>query len=306
MPSGCATPTIPGRRRARQREAFYRADPRRVGRTGRPRGAGAERGRRSGVPGVVEHLPAHGREPRRRARADADERRDRHPRTSCRSIRVPTLVLHRRHDRCLNVEEGRYVASRIPGARFVELPGDDHLPFVGDQDAMLDEIERFIIEAPPCWRRSIACSPRSCTRAWTAIAAAAHFSTMPRGSASGSAAAPSKPRRPVRRRFRRPGACDPLRRRARRRRPAASASACRVGLHTGECTVEDGVADRSAVDLASRIARRRRPARSSCRGPFATSSAMQACRSKIAACTRFQGWGVALVQGLRAASPFLE
>jgi pimeloyl-ACP methyl ester carboxylesterase len=64
------------------------------------------------------------------------------------SIRVPTLVLHRRHDRCLKVEEGRYVAERIPGARFVELPGSDHLPFVGDQNSMLDEIERFIIEAP--------------------------------------------------------------------------------------------------------------------------------------------------------------
>jgi pimeloyl-ACP methyl ester carboxylesterase/DNA-binding winged helix-turn-helix (wHTH) protein len=64
------------------------------------------------------------------------------------SIRVPTLVLHRRHDRCLRVEEGRYVSSRIPGALFVELPGEDHLPFVGDQDLMLDEIERFVTGAP--------------------------------------------------------------------------------------------------------------------------------------------------------------
>ncbi len=60
------------------------------------------------------------------------------------TIRVPTLVLHRSGDRCLHVEEGRYVASLIPGARFVELPGDDHLPFVGDQDALLDEIDRFL------------------------------------------------------------------------------------------------------------------------------------------------------------------
>ena len=63
-------------------------------------------------------------------------------------IQVPTLVLHRRHDQCLKVEEGRYVASRIPGARFVELPGEDHLPFVGDQDAIIDEIERFVTGAP--------------------------------------------------------------------------------------------------------------------------------------------------------------
>ena len=60
------------------------------------------------------------------------------------TVRVPTLVLHRTGDRLLKVEEGRYLASRIPGATFVELPGDDHLPFVGDQDAMLREIEEFL------------------------------------------------------------------------------------------------------------------------------------------------------------------
>jgi class 3 adenylate cyclase len=60
------------------------------------------------------------------------------------TIRVPTLVLHRTGDRCLLVDEGRYVASLIPHAQFVELPGEDHLPFVGDQDALLGEIERFL------------------------------------------------------------------------------------------------------------------------------------------------------------------
>lgn len=64
-----------------------------------------------------------------------------------RSIRVPTLVIHRTGDQTLKVEEGRYVASRIPGAKFVELPGVDHLPFVGDQDAILDEIEEFLTGA---------------------------------------------------------------------------------------------------------------------------------------------------------------
>jgi pimeloyl-ACP methyl ester carboxylesterase/DNA-binding winged helix-turn-helix (wHTH) protein len=60
------------------------------------------------------------------------------------SIRVPTLVLHRTGDRCLRIEEGRYLASRIPGATFVELPGIDHLPFVGDQEALLVAIESFL------------------------------------------------------------------------------------------------------------------------------------------------------------------
>jgi pimeloyl-ACP methyl ester carboxylesterase/DNA-binding winged helix-turn-helix (wHTH) protein len=60
------------------------------------------------------------------------------------SVRVPTLVLHRTDDRCLKVEEGRYVAERIPGAKFVEVGGVDHLPFVGDQDSIVDEIEEFL------------------------------------------------------------------------------------------------------------------------------------------------------------------
>ena len=60
------------------------------------------------------------------------------------SIRVPALVIHRTGDRLLKVEEGRYLASRIPGATFVELPGVDHLPFVGDQDALLSAIEEFL------------------------------------------------------------------------------------------------------------------------------------------------------------------
>jgi pimeloyl-ACP methyl ester carboxylesterase/DNA-binding winged helix-turn-helix (wHTH) protein/class 3 adenylate cyclase len=62
------------------------------------------------------------------------------------TIKVPTLVMHRTGDRCLSVEEGRYVASLIPGAHFVELPGDDHLPFVGDQDGLLNQIEQFLTD----------------------------------------------------------------------------------------------------------------------------------------------------------------
>ena len=60
------------------------------------------------------------------------------------SVRIPTLVLHRKGDTCLKVEEGRYVASLIPGSKYVELDGIDHLPFVGEQDEILDEIEEFL------------------------------------------------------------------------------------------------------------------------------------------------------------------
>ena len=64
-------------------------------------------------------------------------------------IRVPTLIVHRTGDRSLPVAAGRHLAEHIPGARFVELPGDDHLPFVGDRDAILDEVERFLTGARP-------------------------------------------------------------------------------------------------------------------------------------------------------------
>ncbi|MEZ5428304.1 MAG: alpha/beta fold hydrolase [Pyrinomonadaceae bacterium] len=60
------------------------------------------------------------------------------------SISVPTLVIHRTGDMCLKVEEGRFVAEQIPGCKFVELGGIDHLPFVGDQGEILDEIEIFL------------------------------------------------------------------------------------------------------------------------------------------------------------------
>ncbi|MEL6104819.1 MAG: alpha/beta fold hydrolase [Planctomycetota bacterium] len=60
------------------------------------------------------------------------------------SIQVPTLILHRSGDKCLVVEEGRYLADRIPGAKFVELPGEDHLPFVGDAESIINEIEEFL------------------------------------------------------------------------------------------------------------------------------------------------------------------
>jgi pimeloyl-ACP methyl ester carboxylesterase len=65
-------------------------------------------------------------------------------RTILGTIRVPTLILHRRDDRILKVQGAQYMAERIPEARYVELPGEDHLPWVGDQDAILDEIEEFL------------------------------------------------------------------------------------------------------------------------------------------------------------------
>jgi class 3 adenylate cyclase len=60
------------------------------------------------------------------------------------SIRVPTLVMHRAGDSFIGVEHSRYIAARVPGARYVELEGDENMFSVGDTDALLGEVEEFL------------------------------------------------------------------------------------------------------------------------------------------------------------------
>jgi class 3 adenylate cyclase len=59
-------------------------------------------------------------------------------------LHVPTLVIHRRNDRLIRVDAGRYLAEHIEGAKYVELPGEDNFLFAGDSDAALDEIEEHL------------------------------------------------------------------------------------------------------------------------------------------------------------------
>ncbi len=60
------------------------------------------------------------------------------------TIHVPTLVLHRSGDQAVYIEEGRYLAEHIPGAKLVELDGDDHFWWVGDSESIVDEIQEFL------------------------------------------------------------------------------------------------------------------------------------------------------------------
>jgi pimeloyl-ACP methyl ester carboxylesterase len=60
------------------------------------------------------------------------------------SIQAPTLVMHRTHDRDVKVEEGRWIAAQIPGAKYVELPGDTHTLWAGNTDEVVDEVEEFL------------------------------------------------------------------------------------------------------------------------------------------------------------------
>jgi pimeloyl-ACP methyl ester carboxylesterase/DNA-binding winged helix-turn-helix (wHTH) protein len=170
------------------------------------------------------------------------------------SIRVPTLVLHRRDDRCLKVEEGRFVASRIPGALFVELPGEDHLPFVGDQELLLDEIERFVTGAParaPLDR--VLATILHARVQGSGVAGFLDHATREcdwfRGRALSTAAghlvaAFDGPARAIR-------CASALIDAASRFDVAVS-----VGLHTGECTIDEDAPAGPPVDLAAAIATR--------------------------------------------------
>jgi len=64
------------------------------------------------------------------------------------AVHTPTLVLHRTGDRAANVEASRYMAARLPRARFVELPGEDHMPFAGDQEGILAVTQEFLTGTP--------------------------------------------------------------------------------------------------------------------------------------------------------------
>lgn len=64
------------------------------------------------------------------------------------TIHVPTLILHRRDDRAVDVHNGRYLAEQIPGAKYVELPGMDHIPWL-DPGELLAEVEEFVTGARP-------------------------------------------------------------------------------------------------------------------------------------------------------------
>lgn len=64
-------------------------------------------------------------------------------------IQAPTLVLHRVGDRISNLAQGQAIADAINGAKFVELLGDDHIPFLGNADMLVDEVEEFLTGVRP-------------------------------------------------------------------------------------------------------------------------------------------------------------
>ena len=171
-------------------------------------------------------------------------------------VRVPSLVLHRSGDHCLRVEEGRYMASLIPGAHFIELPGSDHLPFVGDQDAMLSAIEQFLAAFSDAAGEERALATVLCVNEPTGsvehAALVAAIATQNRGQWFESRHSPwlmtfDGPARAIRAAA------------AMMTALADAGVAARAGLHTGECTQRDGRISGMAVDVARAIAERASP-----------------------------------------------
>lgn len=174
-------------------------------------------------------------------------------------VRVPTLVLHRTGDRCLRVEEGRYVAERIPGARFVELDGDDHLPFVGDQDGVLDEVQAFltggVASSVPSGRMLATvlrlvvdggAPVRADHDAWLGVVRSAR-GTHATPTDDGLTAMFDGPGRAI--------ACA----RDLAAHVTQAGRVSRVGLHTGECVVSAGRVEGLAVDIAASVTHHARP-----------------------------------------------
>jgi DNA-binding CsgD family transcriptional regulator len=79
-------------------------------------------------------------------------------------VQQPTLILHRSDDTWIDVGHARYLAAHIPGATYVELPGSDHRPWLGDADAIADAVEVFVTGRKSRPRRSTSIGPEALSR----------------------------------------------------------------------------------------------------------------------------------------------
>ncbi len=188
------------------------------------------------------------------------------------AVRVPTLILHRTGDRLTYIEQARYMARNIAGARLVELPGDDHAPWVGDADAIFSQVEEFLsgsnlgteadrVLATVLFTDIVGATERAAAvgdREWRQLLAQHHALVRRelakfRGreidtAGDGFLAAFDGPARAVR--------C------AQAIRSALQANLeidVRAGLHTGECELLDGKLAGLAVHVGARVAALAKP-----------------------------------------------
>jgi len=192
------------------------------------------------------------------------------------SIHVPTLIVHRIGDRNCDVRAARFAAEQIPDAVYVELQGEDHLPWVGDSEAIAGEIERFLtgIWSGGGWEEPepervlstvlftdiVGSSERAVSlgdRAWRELLEL-HHGIVRRQLArfrgremdavgDGFFASFDGPARAIRCAHAIVGAVDEV------------GLEVRTGLHTGECELVDGKVAGIAVHTGARVASRARP-----------------------------------------------
>ena len=167
------------------------------------------------------------------------------------TVRVPTLVLHRQEEYLRDAS--RYMGERLPGARVVEVPGVDHLPWEGDQKAVLDQIELFLGglgEAP------VEPGPRADDRARGRPARRRRRICWTRCSAASAAASSS---RGGRGRVVRASFDGPARALRCALALADNVPALRAGIHTGECELHDGTLSGPALAVAAYLAGTAKP-----------------------------------------------
>ena len=181
------------------------------------------------------------------------------------TIRTKTMVLHRLGDRAVPIDHGRALAAAIPGAVMREFPGDDHLPFLGDQESIVAEIELFltgarrtpdldkvlatlvVIEAVDSAETALMLGDRRWAELWARFRAVLgdelqrHGGRRVFGTIDGIVASFDDPVRAVRFAQRTVAGAQPL------------GLSARAGLHSGELVVNPGVAG-VAVHLAARVA----------------------------------------------------
>ncbi len=165
------------------------------------------------------------------------------------AIRVPVVILHRVGDVAVDVSHSRYMAEHIPHARFVELPGSDHLPWVGDTEPIMAEIQELVTGTRPEPEpdRVVA------TVMFVDAPATEGLSEVVRSHVArfrgamladdGLSASFDGPARAIR-------CAEAI---------VADGDGCRAGLHTGECELRDGELRGVAVDTATEILARASP-----------------------------------------------
>jgi pimeloyl-ACP methyl ester carboxylesterase len=186
-------------------------------------------------------------------------------------VQVPTLVLHKIDDPVIHVGCARYIAERIAGAKYVELPGSDHFPWTGDANAVLDEVQEFLTgdrhhpepdrilatvmftDIAGATEQAVAMGDRQ----WRDLLEHHHHLIRSelhrfRGrevetAGDGFLATFDGPARAIE------SAC------AIQKAVAKIGLAIRVGLHTGECEVMDGKISGIAVHIGARVMARARP-----------------------------------------------